>query len=206
MKRINIIIGIILFVLSGCQNENIIKPYVGGRIEYQYYDETFNLIKTSDKEDSKSKGNCSSYNVIQYDRDNRIIEADGYRNLNDYDPENDMHDHLVYSYKDNKLVSSKMYIYLYDGSLSQLVGNDYENDRIIKLTEYSVDGKEEVISYEVYEYNDLGEMTKSLFYNGAGILVSSQEWGTDENGNAVYTCTSYNPDGTVRDQTITVKE
>ena len=202
MKK-HCIICIILLVLVGCQNGN---PSGTGRKEYQYYDEGVTLIKTTDEKDSETEKICSSYSVIQYDFNNRAVEINNYLNLNDYNPKNDIHIHQVNSYKDKTMISAKMYFYSYDESLYQLSQNDYENDRVIKVTEYSIDGSEEIMSYELYEYNESGDLSKSSVYDKEGILLSSQEWQTDETGKITYISTSYNYDGSIKDQEIIVKE
>ena len=202
MKRY-CIIGIILLVLVGCQN---INPSEKGRKEYQYYDESVNLIKITDEEDSEAKNVCSSFSIIQYDQNDRVVEINNYLNLNDYDPKNDMHVYLVNSYEGEMLVSSKIYTYLYDDSLYQLYRNEYKDNRIIKVTEYSVDGREKPVSNELYEYNEFGDLIKSLSYDGEGILISSQEWRTDETGKTTYISTAYNSDGSIKYQEIIVKE
>ena len=197
------IVCILLLVLFGCQN---INPSDTGRKEYQYYDEAVTLIKTTDEKDSEAEKICSSYSVIQYDFNNRAVEINNYLNLNDYNPKNDIHIHQVNSYKDKTLISAKMYFYSYDESLYQLSQNDYENDRVIKVTEYSIDRSEEIKSYELYEYDESGDLSKSSLYDGEGILLSSQEWQTDETGKITYISTSYNSDGSIKDQEIIVKE
>lgn len=202
MKRY-CIIGIILLVLVGCQNN---KPFEKGRKEYQYYDETVSLIKATDREDPETKQACNSYSVIQYDQNDRVVEINNYLNLNDYDPKNDMHVYLVNSYEGDILISSKIYTYSYDDSLYQLYRNEYKDNRIIKVTEYSVDGREKIMSNELYEYNDHGDLTKSSFYDGEGILKSSQEWCIDETGKTTYISTTYNSDGSIKYQEIIVKE
>ena len=188
-------------VLSGCYPSRVAHQ------QYRYYDEALNILWQGRERNEEYESQCDSYDILTYDRNGRVTEMDDYWHVNH--PEPQMHQHLrhVNIYEGNQLKARKSYSYLYDGTLEQQSLSEFDQlGRTIRYTEYSTEGRETVMSYEVFESSEDGESRRSEFYSGDGTLLNSQQWYQQENGYRVWVFTTYNQDGSIHYQRTEIND
>ncbi|MBQ1878071.1 MAG: hypothetical protein II161_04560, partial [Erysipelotrichaceae bacterium] len=187
-RRILMVLAAFLMigVLSGCYPSKVAHE------EYRYYDELFNIMWQGRERNEEYEGKCTSYDVLTYDRNGRVTEIDAHWQVNDPDPQSYQHLHYVNIYEGNLLKATRHYSYLYDGTLEQQSLSEFDQlGRTIRYTEYSTEGRETVLSYEVYEFGEDGERNRAEFHAGDGTLLNSQQWYQQENGYRVWVFTIY---------------
>ncbi|MBQ6654805.1 MAG: alpha/beta hydrolase [Erysipelotrichaceae bacterium] len=193
-RRILMILTVLMMagVLTGCYPSRV--PHE----EYRYYDEIYRLLWQGRERNEEFEQKCRNYQILVYDRDGQLQEIHDYWNVNDPDPRTRQYMHVMNSYEGDFLKGSRTYRYLYDGTLYQLTSIEYWPDgKTKRAAEYSTEGRETLLGYEEFEDEKTGEMRRSAYYDGSGVLLSDQQWLDNADGSHTWITTTYNEKGEI---------